>query len=65
MEATGGAPLARVAPRAGGTAESRTTSGRAAAPEDGEGTCRTGATGQDSRCHSFWELVEVKEWDFQ
>ena len=31
---------------AGGTAESRTTSGRAAASEDGEGTCRTRATGQ-------------------
>ena len=49
---------------AGGTAESRTTSGRAAAPEDGEGTCRAGATGQDSRWHSFWTFCGSERMGF-
>lgn len=47
---------------AGGTAESRTTSGRAAASEDGEGTCRTRATGQQIPDVIF---REVEEWDFE
>ena len=68
---------ARVAPKprrwatAGGTAESRTTSGRAAASEDGEGTCRTRATGQqiqDVMIFGYFlgiTVVEVKEWDVE
>ena len=64
-EATGCPGGATAGPTAGGTAESRTTSGRAAAPEDGEGTCRTRATGQQIQdvmiFGYFWELYSGSE----